>query len=102
MTKGEATSRKSPPVMARNVASRVSMVLGVVDGLKILGGGEEVEGVLYVVFDALATGKLNFADGGVGKADGHVVSAALEAAGEVGEGAILLLGHGIGAGGKCL
>lgn len=70
--------------MARNVASRVSMVLGVVDGLKVLGGGEEVDGVLYVVFDALATGKLNLADGGVSKADGHVVSAALEAACEVG------------------
>lgn len=65
--------------------------LGVVDGLEVLCVGEVGYGVINVVFDALGAGCGDLTDGGVCEADGHEVAAALEAAGEVGEGAVLLL-----------
>lgn len=42
-----------------------------------------------MVFHALATGKLNLADGGVREAGSHEFSGTLKAAAEVGKGAIL-------------
>lgn len=46
-----------------------------------------------MVLDALASGKCYLANSGGGEAHGHVIPAALEATGEVREGAVFVVGQ---------